>query len=145
MNILILVTLFILLLCRIKYTPMNLSKTVWKKRTINAIERNKQIDIDEDERTIEKGIAITISFFVELFLIIFYIILGNEIDTTEFIVLSELQIISCLWELLINIKDIHLVFYSTDINDFTYRRFNRLFNLILDYIYYPWAIYMLLK
>lgn len=144
MKILILVILFILLFSRIKYTPICLSKTLWKKDVLQSIEKKKQINIDEDDKTKQIGYAIILVFFLQLFFAIFYIVLGNKIGTTEFIILSALQVISCIWNFINNLQDVTTI-YSTDINDFTYRRFNRLFNLILDYIYYPWAIYMLLK
>ena len=35
--------------------------------------------------------------------------------------------------------------FSYNIEDFKFHRFQLLFNVVLDYIYYPWAIYMLLK
>ena len=144
MKILILVILFILLFHKIKYTPICLSKTLWKKNILKSIEKNKQIDINEDEKTKQIGYVIILVLFLQLFLSILYIVLGSKIGTTEFIILSALQVISCIWNFINDLEDAKTI-YSTDINDFTYRRFNRLFNLILDYIYYPWAIYMLLK
>lgn len=144
MKILILVILFILLFRRIKYTPICLSKTLWKKDILKSIEKNKQIDINEEDKTKQIGYAIILLFFLQLFFAIFYIVLGNKIGTTEFIILSALQVMSCIWNFMNNLEDVTTI-YSTDINDFTYRRFNGLFNLILDYIYYPLAIYMLLK
>lgn len=144
MKILILVILFILLFNRIKYTPICLSKTLWKKNILKSIEKNKQIDINEDDKTKQIGYVIVLVLFLQLFLAIFYIVLGSKIGTTEFIILSALQVMSCIWNFINNLEDAKTI-YSTDISNLTYHRFNRLFNLILDYIYYPWAIYMLLK
>ena len=84
-------------------------------------------------------------FFMELFLIIFYIVLGSKIGTTEFIVMSALQISTCLWSLGVNLPEIKKTAFSYNIEDFKFHRFQLLFNVVLDYIYYPWAIYMLLK
>lgn len=144
MKILILAILFILLFRRIKYTPICLSKTLWKRDVLKSIEKNKQIDINEDDKAKQIGYVIILIFLLQSFFAIFYIVLGNKIGTTEFIILSALQVISCIWNFKNDLKDV-ITIYGTDINDFTYRRFNRLFNLILDYIYYPWVIYMLLK
>ncbi len=138
MKILILVILFTLLFHRIKYTPISLSKTFW----IKFIEKNKQINMND--KTEQIGCAIILMLFLQLFLVIFYIVLGNKIGTTEFIILSALQVMSCIWNFINDLEDARTI-YSTDISNLTYRRFNRLFNLLLDYIYYPWAIYMLLK
>lgn len=140
MKIIILVILFILLFRRIKCTPICLSKTFW----IKFIEKNKQININENDKIEQIGYAIILMLFLKLFLVIFYIVLGNKIGTTEFIILSALQVMKCIWNFINNLEDAKTI-YSTDISNLTYHRFNRLFNLILDYIYYPWAIYMLLK
>ena len=91
-----------------------------------------------------QGVAIFIVFFMELFLIIFYIVLGNKIGTTEFIVMSALQVFTYLWSLGVNLSKVKTAF-SYNIEDFKFHRFQLLFNVVLDYIYYPWAIYMLLK
>lgn len=91
-----------------------------------------------------QGASILIVFFMELFLIIFYIVLGNKIGTTEFIVMSALQAFTCLWSLGVNLSEVKTAF-SYNIEDFKFHRFQLLFNVVLDYIYYPWAIYMLLK
>ena len=91
-----------------------------------------------------EGASILIIFFIELFLIIFYIVLGNKIGTTEFIVMSALQVFTCLWSLSVNLSEVKTVF-SCNIENFKFHRFQLLFNVVLDYIYYPWAIYMLLK
>ena len=144
MKILILVILFILLFNRIKYTPICLSKTLWKKNILKSIKKNEQIDINENDKTKQIGYAIILMLFLQLFFAIFYIVLGSKIGTTEFIILSALQVMNCIWNFINDLEDARTI-YSTDISNLTYRRFNRLFNLLLDYIYYPWAIYMLLK
>lgn len=41
--------------------------------------------------------------------------------------------------------EVELGYWSYNIEDFKFHRFQLLFNVVLDYIYYPWAIYMLLK
>lgn len=91
-----------------------------------------------------QGAAILITFLIELFLIIFYIVLGNKIRTTEFIIMSALQVFTCLWCLCVNISEFKSAF-SYNVEDHKFHRFQLLFNLVLDYIYYPYAIYMLLK
>ena len=44
MKILVLTILFILMFFRIKGTPSALSKTLWRKRMVNAVARKKEIN-----------------------------------------------------------------------------------------------------
>lgn len=144
MKILALTILFILMFFRIKDTPSALSKTLWQKRMIKQLTKNKENNNGESPSDTTQGATILIVFFIELFLIIFYMVLGNKIGTTEFIVMSALQMFTCLWSFGVNLSEVKTGF-SYNIEDFKFHRFQLLFNVVLDYIYYPWAIYMLLK
>ena len=144
MKILALTILFILIFFRIKSTPSALSKTLWRKRMIKQLVKNKDNNNGEPPSDTLQGATILTVFFMELFLIIFYIVLGNKIGTTEFIVMSALQVFTCLWSLGVSLSEVKTVF-SYNIEDFKFHRFQLLFKVVLDYIYYPWAIYMLLK
>lgn len=144
MKILALTILFILMFSTIKGTPSALSKTLWRNRMIKQLVKNKENNKGEPPSDTLQGAAILTVFFVELFLIIFYIVLGSKIGTTEFIVMSALQVFTCLWSLGVNLSEVKTAF-SYNIEDFKFHRFQLLFNVVLDYIYYPWAIYMLLK
>ena len=142
MKILALTILFVLMFFRIKSTQSAISKTLWRKRMIKQLAKNKENNNGEPLSDAMQGALIV--FFMELFLIIFYIVLGNKIGTTEFIVMSALQVFTCLWSFGINLSEFKTAF-SYNIEDFKFHRFQLLFNVVLDYIYYPWAIYMLLK
>ena len=142
MKILALTILFILMFFRIKGTPSALSKTLWRKRMIKQLAKNKENNNGEPLSDAMQGVLIVL--FMDLFLIIFYIVLGNKIGTTEFIVMSALQVFTCFWSLGVNLSEIKTAF-SYNIEDFKFHRFQLLFNVVLDYIYYPLAIYMLLK
>lgn len=144
MKILALTILFILMFFRIKGTPSALSKTLWRKKMIKQFAKNKENNNSEPPSDMVKGMSILLLLLIELFLIIFYITLGNKIGTTEFIVMSALQVFTCLWSLGVSLAEINTAF-SYNIEDFKFHRFQSLFNLVLDYIYYPWAIYMLVK
>lgn len=148
MKILALTILFILMFFRIKGTPSELSKTLWRKRMIKQLAKSKENNNGNPLSDAMQGgailIAILIVFFMELFLIIFYIVLGNKIGTTEFIVMSALQVFTCLCSFGVSLSEVKTAF-SYNIEDFKFHRFQLLFNVVLDYIYYPWAIYMLLK
>lgn len=144
MKILALTILFVLMFFRIKGTPSALSKTLWRKRIVKQLTKDKENNNGEPLSDAMQGASILIIFFIELFLIIFYIVLGNKIGTTEFIVMSALQVFTCLWSLGVNLSEAKTVF-SYNIENFKFHRFKLLFKVVLDYIYYPWAIYMLLK
>lgn len=147
MKILALTILFILVFFRIKGTPNALSKTLWRKKMIKQLAKNKENNNGEppsDPILTEFFMELTV-FFIELLLIVFYIVLGDKIGTTEFIVMSVLQVFTCLWSLNTNLLEVKKTAFSYNIEDFKFHRFQLLFNVVLDYIYYPWAIYMLLK
>lgn len=144
MKILALTILFILMFSSIKGTPSALSKTLWRKKMIKQLAKNKESNNGEPLSDTLQGAAILIVFFIDLFLIIFYIALGNKIGTTEFIVMSALQVFTCLWSLGVSLSEFKTAF-SYNVEDFKFHRFQLLFNVVLDYIYYPWAIYMLIK
>ena len=144
MKILALTILFILMFFRIKGTPNALSKTLWRKKMIKQLAKNKENNNGEPPSDAIQGATILAVFFIELFLIVFYIVLGNKIRTTEFIIMSALQVFTCLWSLGVNLSEVKTAF-SYNIEDFKFHRFLLLFHVVLDYIYYPWAIYILLK
>lgn len=151
MKILALTILFILMFFRIKGTPSALSKTLWRKKMIKQLAKNKENNNGKpsseplSDPILTEILIELIIFFIELLLIVFYIVLGSKIGTTEFIVISALQVFTCLWSLNTNLLEVKKTAFSYNIEDFRFHRFQLLFNVVLDYIYYPWAIYMLLK
>lgn len=142
MKIITLVILFILLFFRIKRTPLMLSKTLYKKKMQTAIDKQNKATNGEGLDDVYKVLAIIIVFFMELFLIIFYTILGTKLGTTPIIILSVLQIITCIYDM---VKNLNNKAFSRNIEDFKFYRLYFLFNVVLDYIYYPWTIYLILK
>ncbi len=144
MKILTLTILFILAFSRVKSTPCALSKTLWKNKRIKQLKNNEKQNGGKPYSDEIQGATIFLTFLIELFLIIFYIVLGNKIGTTEFIIMSALQVFACLWGLCVNINEFKSAF-SYNIEEHKFHRFQLLFNLVLDYVYYPYAIYMLLK
>lgn len=144
MKILALTILFILAFLRVKNTPCEVNKTLWKNEMIKQLKNNEEQNGGKPYSDEMQGAAIFLTFLIGLFLIIFYIVLGNKIGTTEFIIMSALQVFTCLWCLWVNIIEFKSAF-SYNIEDHKFHRFQLLFNLVLDYVYYPYAIYMLLK
>lgn len=144
MKILVLVILFVLAFLRVKNTPRSLSKTLWKNEMIKLLKNDEDRSGGKPYSAEARGTTIFLLFLIELFFIIFYAVLGNKIGTTEFIIMSALQVFTCLWHLFVNICEIGNA-SSYNVEDYKFHRFQLLFNLVLDYIYYPYAIYMLLK
>ena len=142
MKIIVLVILFILLFFRIKGTPSMLSKTLYKKKMQKTIDKQNKTTNGEELSDAYKGAVILIVFFMEVFFIIFYAVLGTRLGTTPIIVLSVLQIITCIYSF---IKNLNNKTFSRNVDDFKFYRLYFLFNVVLDYIYYPLAICMLLK
>lgn len=142
MKIIALVILFILLFFSIKNTPSMLSKKLCKNKMQKVIDKQNETTNGEELSDVYKGVAILIVLFMELFLIIFYAVIGTKLSTTPIIIMSVLQIISRLYNLIINLNS---KAFSRNVDDFKFHRLYFLFNVILDYMYYPLAIYMLLK
>ena len=144
MKILVLAILFVLAFLRVKNTPRSLSKTLWKNEMIKLLKNDEDRSGGKPYSAEARGTTIFLLFLIELFFIIFYAVLSNKIGTTEFMIMSALQVFTCLWNLFVNICVIKNA-YSYNVEDYKFHRFQLLFKLVLDYIYYPYAIYMLLK
>lgn len=141
MKIFLLVVLFILLINRIKNTPSMLSKTLYMKKMQKAIDKQKDANIDKEIEGAVKGAAILFALLLETLFVIFYIVLGNKIGGTFIIVLSALQVVTCFYS---TGKIFSGKVFSHNIEDFKFYRLYFLFNVALDYVYYPVAIHMLL-
>lgn len=110
MKILALSILFVLMFSRIKNTPISLSKKLWYKKKVKQLERDKVRDDGTPITKVTQGIYILILLLTSMFFIIFYIMLGNKIGTTGFIVMSALQVFGCLWILCRGISDFKIAF-----------------------------------
>jgi len=142
MKILALTILFVLLFCRDKNTPKMLSKKLYMKKIQELIEKNQKSLVNMGEYQEEgKVAALIMTWILELFFIIFYIVLGTKLGTTYMLILSALQVFTCLYS---GIKQANMSAFSDKVEDFKFYRWYFLFNVILDYMYYPVAIYMLL-
>jgi len=142
MKILALTILFVLLFCRVKNTPKMLSKKLYMKKIQELIEKNQKSLVNMGEYQEEgKVAALIMTWILELFFIIFYIVLGTKLGTTYMLILSALQVFTCLYS---GIKQANMSAFSDKVEDFKFYRWYFLFNVISDYMYYPVAIYMLL-
>lgn len=145
MKLFLLVITILLLLSRIKNTPRQLSKTIYFEKLRKSLENNKSIKEEQGELNYEaiKGAAILITILLNIFFIIYYLLVGNKFSyDMKMFILSALQIITVFITLK---KTFNEKMLSENIEDYKFYRFYFLFNVILDYIYYPLTIYMLLK
>lgn len=144
MKLFLLVVTILLLLSRIKNTPRQLSKTIYFEKLRKSLENNKSIKEEQGELNYEaiKGAAILITILLNIFFIIYYLLVGNKFSyDMKMFILSALQIITVFITFK---KTFNGKLLSENIEDYDFYRFYFLFNVILDYIYYPLTIYMLM-
>ena len=145
MKIFLLVVTILLLLNRIKTTPRQLSKTIYYAKIKEALDTNKlnKEKLGEENYKAVQGFAIFIAILFSIFSVIYYALVGNRfLSSIVILVLSALQIVTVFITLK---KSLDEKEWSDNIEDHKFYRFYFLFNVILDYIYYPLTIYMLLK
>lgn len=144
MKLFLLVVTILLLLSRIKNTPRQLSKTIYFAKLREALEKQKIEKEKQGEENYKalQGVAILIVILLDIFFVIYYLLVGNRFSSdVSMLVLSALQIITVFITLK---KTFNEKMLSENIEDYKFYRFYFLFNVILDYIYYPLTIYMLM-
>lgn len=151
MKVFLLSVTILLLIGRIKSTPRALSKTLYENNLQkNLVKLNKQIDDIEtasDKNTVlqvTQYIVAVLVWLYSLLIIVYYILIGNRFQThTMMLILTALQIVTMFISTKRTIKEFDLVNIE-NINNVTFHRSWFLFNMILDYIYYPMTICLLL-
>lgn len=144
MKLFLLVVTILLLLSRIKNTPLQLSKTIYFTKLREALEKQKIEKEKQGEENYKalQGAAILIVILLDIFFVVYYLLVGNRFSSdVSMLVLSALQIITVFITLK---KTFNEKMLSENIEDYKFYRFYFLFNVILDYIYYPLTIYMLM-
>lgn len=151
MKVFLLAVTILLLICRIKSTPRALSKTLYENNLQkNVVKLSKQID--DIETTSDKNTVLQVTQYIvailvwlySLLIIVYYILIGNRFQThTMMLILTALQIVTVFISTKRTIKEFDLVNIE-NMNNVTFHRSWFLFNMILDYIYYPMTICLLL-
>ena len=144
MKIIVLAILFVLLFRRIKNTP-DIFKGVFDKNYWRS--RAKEIVFNYKENLgwygeSSKAIISIVMYLIYLFLAIFYLFLG--INTQIFTFLSAVQIFLVLCNIYYTYHVISVIF-DEKFNDLKTGRFSSIINMIVDYVYYIMAIYLLMK
>ena len=146
MKLFLLVVTILLLLSRIKNTPRQLSKTIYFAKLREALEKQKVEKEKQGEENYKalQGVAILIVILLDIFFVVYYLLVGNRFSSdVTMLVLSAIQIITVFITLKKAFNE--KIMLSENIEDYKFYRFYFLFNVILDYIYYPLTIYMLMK
>ena len=145
MNIVIAFILFLLFAFTIKTLPRHFSKQKWEKEMIETLEKLKN---QGKQSGIPPSTVILVSVILvglfDIFLVIFYTHLGTISNNIFFTILSLLEIITCVWNFKTDLDDFQLDL-SMDINDYKYHKVQFILNSILDLIYYPMAIYFVMR
>ncbi len=144
MRILILSVLIVLLFRRIVGTPASLSKVIYKRKMQKINEKYNLQKMSHQQLDSINFSALIISLILELFMVIFYIIVGSAIGTKTAIVLSAVEVVSVFIWIILRFNELDK-FFECRYSDLKFHRLYSLFNLILDYMYYPYTIYMLMK
>lgn len=145
MNIVITFILLLLFAFTIKTLPRHFSKQKWEKEMIETLEKlkNQGKESGIPPSTVILASVILVGLF-DIFLVIFYTHLGTISNNAFFTILSLLEIITCVWNFKTDLDDFQLDL-SMDINDYKYHKVQLILNSILDLIYYPMAIYFVMR
>ena len=145
MRIFLLTLTVILLFYRIKHIPRQLSKKKYMKIVQSGIEKNKKsfekLNGEKDQELM-KIAAIVVVLIFECLVALYYILLGSYVSFTYFTILTVLQLLTVVETCR---RQLNMKAFSINIEDYKFYRWYFLFNVVLDLIYYPVAIYLLVK
>lgn len=145
MKLILLATTFILFGYRIKHTPTALSRKLWRKDREKLLEKNKNA-LDgktKDDKYTHIGCAALLSWFISLLCSVYYIMIGCRFPKTPMFWMSAIQVVTIFIAWKNSLKEMATLL--EDPNDKDFKFWYRMFNVILDYVYYPMAIYMLVQ
>lgn len=153
MKVFLLAVTILLLINRIRSTPRMLSKTLYENNTQKAIDKlKKQIDgietmsNKEDVLKITQYIVAVLVWLYAMLIIIYYILVGNRFQSNAtMLMLTAIQIVTMFIGTKMTLKEFDMVNPENMNNNIKYHRYWFLFNVVLDYVYYPITIYLLLN
>lgn len=93
----------------------------------------------EKENATMKVFSTAICIVINLFYVWYCWYIGSKFQ--PLLALSVIQIVTVITSFVFAAKQ---GLYSTDVNTYKFRRWYFLFNVLIDYIYYPMAIYLLM-
>mgnify|MGYP003319374115 CR=1 FL=1 len=153
MKVFLLAVTILLLINRIRSTPRMLSKTLYENNTQKAIDKlKKQIDgietmsNKEDVLKIAQYLVAVLVWLYALLIIIYYILVGNRFPSNAtMLMLTAIQIVTMFIGTKMTLKEFDMVNPENMSNNIKYHRSWFLFNVVLDYVYYPITICLLLN
>lgn len=153
MKVFLLAVTILLLINRIRSTPRMLSKTLYENNTQKAIDKlKKQIDgietmsNKEDVLKITQYIVAVLVWLYAMLIIIYYILVGNRFQSNAtMLMLTAIQIVTMFIGTKMTLKEFDMVNPENMSNNIKYHRSWFLFNVALDYVYYPMTICLLLN
>lgn len=143
MTSILLVYILMLLISRVKETPYMLNEKRHYEKVRDIIKNNEnfleKLSYEKSLR-IEKLTKIA-AYLYSAVLILFYAAIGNSLNSPIINLLSFIQICTVVVTIRLNrnVNPINLY-----IDDFRFYRWYFLFNVVLDYVYYPFTFVMLL-
>ena len=145
MKIFVTFVLMLLFAFTIKTLPRHFSKQKWEKEMIETLEKLKkqEKELGIPPSTVVLASVVLVGLF-DMFLVILYTHLGTVSNNVFFTILSLLEIFTCVWNFKTDLDDFQLDL-SMDINNYKYHKVQMILNSILDLIYYPMAIYFVLR
>lgn len=145
MKIFVTFVLMLLFAFTIKTLPRHFSKQRWEKEMIETLEKlkNQGKELGIPPSTVVLASVVLVGLF-DMFLVILYTHLGTVSNNVFFTILSLLEIITCVWNFKTDLDDFQLDL-SMDINNYKYHKVQYILNSVLDLIYYPMAIYFVMR
>ncbi len=142
MDLFLFIVVTIILFYRIKSTPQSLSKRLWENEFKIGINKTKSVKekFDDEEWNVFRVIVFIFTLLLYIVFILIYVLVSNTLNSKYIFILSALQIVTVLF----NIKELLSMKDVVDTQHQKFRRFWNLFNVILDYIYYPVVMIMLI-
>lgn len=142
MKIILLFILVVLLITTIKNTPLNLSKTIWKKNRTKVFCDDNIFEKEVSEEY--KQAYCTAAMILIILEIIFYIIVGTKIGTNFSAALSAIEILLEIRCFAYSVSDIsNAVIFNED--TYKFRRWHNLFNVCFNYVYLIYTIWALMR
>ena len=139
MKIILIAVLIILFIGTIKGIPVNFSKKVFERK---QKERMKELE-SQRENANAGAIATSVGFVFWLIQMVVYTKIGMEFkEHTDILILSILQIVMCIYGVLHCPEETKKMYLGIGVQ---YRRVWQILETVLNMVYYPLAIYWMIK
>lgn len=144
MRIFLLLIITVLFILRVKGTPRMLSCKVYMKKIGDSIGKNEDTfkKFSDKEIKLLKEISLVFVAILQVLLAIVYITIGSKVNVLYFTILTLIQLLTVIYT---SVTQLNMKAFDANLETHKFHRWYFLFNVILDYIYYPLAFYLLIK